>query len=355
MKQERRHTPQQSGFLPFIAYLQIIGIILVVLGHSFHMYPGGDHELMVNKLIYNFHMPLFVFISGFLMIYTLNSAKNGSPKGFVKFSVAKARRLLVPFFVLTLVTFFPRVWLSPMADKTIDFSIRNSADAFLFKSALVVPNFWFIQALFVLLVICYAVYYFCEIRAIPRILAHALLFALFIFLPMIDFYTDFFSIGDAVSIGSYFVVGGLYGEYHNTIDRHINWASVWVLLAVICGWLLLFFIDTGAVGRWMSSVFGIAVCISISKIFVKYNCSFLDHLIGANYIIFLLSWYFNVLAQQILSHYIVIPWWIHTIISLSLGIYVPWAFYRYMISHPDSLFCRFLAFILGQTTKKNTP
>lgn len=28
-------------FIKFIAYLQVLGIILVVLGHSFHEYPDG--------------------------------------------------------------------------------------------------------------------------------------------------------------------------------------------------------------------------------------------------------------------------------------------------------------------------
>lgn len=66
-------TPsRKQPFLKFIAYLQVIGIILVVLGHSFHEYPDGNmgRSLLMYRMMYSFRMPLFMFVSGFLMVYT---------------------------------------------------------------------------------------------------------------------------------------------------------------------------------------------------------------------------------------------------------------------------------------------
>lgn len=59
-------------FLKFIAYLQVLGIILVVLGHSFHEYPdgAGGKTLLLYRMLHSFRMPLFMFVSGFLMVYT---------------------------------------------------------------------------------------------------------------------------------------------------------------------------------------------------------------------------------------------------------------------------------------------
>lgn len=57
--------------LKFISYMQVIGIILVVLGHSMHEYPERHgYGTLLYQLIYSFHMPLFMFVSGFLMIYS---------------------------------------------------------------------------------------------------------------------------------------------------------------------------------------------------------------------------------------------------------------------------------------------
>lgn len=54
-----------------MALLSIWGILLVVLGHS-----GFEESIIQQKLkilhnwIYNFHMPLFFMISGYLFSYT---------------------------------------------------------------------------------------------------------------------------------------------------------------------------------------------------------------------------------------------------------------------------------------------
>lgn len=55
-----------------IAFLQVFGILLVVLGHSTN--NGGIPFL--SKWIYSFHMPLFIFISGFLFYLTTKDICN---------------------------------------------------------------------------------------------------------------------------------------------------------------------------------------------------------------------------------------------------------------------------------------
>lgn len=52
--------------------MQIVGIMFVVLGHSFHEYPDGCHvaSILVHRMIFSFHMPMFMFVSGFLLVLT---------------------------------------------------------------------------------------------------------------------------------------------------------------------------------------------------------------------------------------------------------------------------------------------
>ena len=66
--------------------LQTIGIILVVLGHK-----GGINLFTDWFPIYSFHMPLFIFISGYF--YKTNSESN-----LIAFIKNKSKRLLIPYF-----------------------------------------------------------------------------------------------------------------------------------------------------------------------------------------------------------------------------------------------------------------
>ena len=50
-----------------IYFMQTFGILLVVLGHSFYQTKDGN---VVVEWIYSFHMPLFMFVSGYLLDYT---------------------------------------------------------------------------------------------------------------------------------------------------------------------------------------------------------------------------------------------------------------------------------------------
>lgn len=59
-----------------IDILKGIAIILVVYGHviqrSMSPYEIDAHLNPVFKLIYTFHMPLFFFLSGYAMVFSLN-------------------------------------------------------------------------------------------------------------------------------------------------------------------------------------------------------------------------------------------------------------------------------------------
>lgn len=87
-----------------MALLSVWGILLVVLGHSGMAEPEIEsHVVFLKKWIYSFHMPLFFFISGYLFSLT-------NPD-FLKiraghFLFKKVKRLLVPYFVLGLLSLF---------------------------------------------------------------------------------------------------------------------------------------------------------------------------------------------------------------------------------------------------------
>ncbi|MDE5976006.1 MAG: acyltransferase [Muribaculaceae bacterium] len=340
----------QKKFLKFIAYLQIIGIILVVFGHSFHEYPDGlqGKTLLCYRMPFSFRMPLFLFVSGFLLYFTtFKSGKSVHPTHFI---FMKFKRLIIPYLVLGAVTFIPRANLSAMADDPVSLDMKSFAESFFYSDKLVIPFFWFIQVSFILLTVCYTILYMSRKNARRHEFTIFVLILISLLLYFLPFPTSTFLSTDYICVMAvYFVSGIAYARHKEKIDLFLPWTDLrfTILLALI--WAVLFFLTENTTLIIFCSVAGIMMCISIAKIMERHNLTFLDHLTGANYIIFLLSWYFNVLSQQVLHHYVELPWWVFTLLSLTCGIYIPFLFYRIMQNHPTHPISRIFAFLLGQS------
>lgn len=71
-----------------------IGIVLVVLGHTIvpDIYHTSTTAKFIREFIYNFHMPLFFFFSGYLFEYGIERYTDKK-----RFIISKARKLLIPY------------------------------------------------------------------------------------------------------------------------------------------------------------------------------------------------------------------------------------------------------------------
>lgn len=350
-----KQTETSSSFIKFIAYLQVIGIVLVVLGHSFHMYPDGNngHSMLLYRMLFSFRMPLFMFVSGFLMIYTTYLRPENRRPSVGKFVRTKILRLLLPFAVLSMVTFYPRTLMSSVADDAMELSWQSFLLSLTHTRHLVIPYYWFLQASFLLLCLNFIIISVSKKYFDDRI-TYTFLLLTFTLLPFLPIeYTDYFSVREAVRLGMYFAAGMFYSRFKSYIDTKIDWTSPLFLCGASLIWAVAFFLTEHTPWVFICSCAGIAMCVSVTRMLEKNNITVLDHLIGANYMIFLLSWYCNVFFQQILHHFMDIPWWIHSSLSLISGIYIPWLAYRYLQSHPHSRWVRITSYLLGQSIKKN--
>lgn len=358
MKTELSPQCKESGrgnIIKYIAYLQIIGILLVVFGHSFHEYPDGNmgKSLLIYRMMYSFRMPLFMFVSGFLMVYTnFRDSHNGNWLGF---TISKIKRLLVPYFFLSIVTFVPRSALSFMADDKIELTFRSVVNALLYGGeGMVIPLFWFLQASFLLLISTHLLITFGRRLKLSKITIFIFLIVVSIGLLILPFEVGlFFSVGEAIRLSIYFILGIGYCFFREKIDGSVKWTSVVTLFSFTLLWVVSFFLTEDTEFVAICSVFGILMCVSIAKILESKEITILDSMIGANYMIFLLSWYFNVLSQQVLSFLIELPWWCYTVISFVSAIYFPWLIYRVMLRNSSNRFVQILAFLLGQNLRKS--
>lgn len=121
-----------------------MAIILVVYGHVIEhgMAPNGGAFFLnpVFKVIYTFHMPLFVFISGYLMAFSLNKR---SPGEVFK---TKCNSLLVPFVSLGILGIILSYFLNIIFGKS-PAAVNFSQD--LLNQLVLKPSVWFLFTLFV--------------------------------------------------------------------------------------------------------------------------------------------------------------------------------------------------------------
>lgn len=86
---EKIHKKRSAVLNQEFLVLQAIAIILVVIGHG----KGGALTPFSDWFpIYSYHMPLFVFISGYFY-------KQGSEQHILQFLMKKAKSLLLPYFI----------------------------------------------------------------------------------------------------------------------------------------------------------------------------------------------------------------------------------------------------------------
>ena len=117
--------------------------ITVVLGHAVQQYETtiGGFWLAVKDFIYSFHMPAFVFISGFCAYRALGFSGDGQKAGFLK---ARARRLLVPYFAWGALYFILRALAGEHARVPYDYGKIG----FLLLGYNPDGSMWFVWALF---------------------------------------------------------------------------------------------------------------------------------------------------------------------------------------------------------------
>ena len=98
MKQERIiNSNNFSGRIQSMDALKFFAIFLVIWGHSIqYLVPGNFCDKPLYRIIYSFHMPLFIAISGFFFVMTIK-------KGYFKLIKKRFIQLLLPVISWSLI------------------------------------------------------------------------------------------------------------------------------------------------------------------------------------------------------------------------------------------------------------
>lgn len=133
--------------ITYISCLQIIGPILVILGHSLNgMEASGFWYIFSKELIYFFHMPLFFMISGYLLSHN-GWQKNKSYGQFIK---NKFQRLIVPYLFWNILCLIPKMLLQAYITDSVSTNLWLILKAFVYPRQNIWGHTWFLVGLFLL-------------------------------------------------------------------------------------------------------------------------------------------------------------------------------------------------------------
>ncbi len=175
---------------------RIVCIILVVIGH----YDPSDAPLCYTnmlKVIYTFHMPVFLFISGYLYI---NIQKEET---FTSFIIKKIKRLAIPYFVTSAIII--TIKLLSQGGVRVDHPVTALSYLKMFYLPEAGYFLWFIIALFVMFVV---VFFFKT--KVARLVLFGLSFIVS-FLPSCGI--DVFCLRQVQEMMVYFMTGVVIADY----------------------------------------------------------------------------------------------------------------------------------------------
>lgn len=327
-----------------ISFMQAFGIILVVAGHSTYQLGHAGHVPSICRWLYTFHMPLFFFISGYLLKYSntrkgiqLSDMPALGKDGFI---TGKARRLLVPYVIISSVVFIPKTMMSAIALRPVDMSVWSYLGMLLYPHTNVIGYFWFLPSLF--LIFCMA-YIAAKTKAKTN---DSLLILCLITVSIVNPGTGFLGLDSALYNAVFFAAGYMFRKHmlETVVGRHSATAAAVTFTVSVA---LMYAPDTG-VRYLLSSFNGILMSVALAHLYIAGKMRFLDHLDGATYTIYLLSWFPQVASQQILISLVPgITWHVTTALAFFSGLYVPLMVHRWVRKRSGSPSCRWINAALG--------
>ena len=331
-----------------ISFLQVFGILLVVIGHS---RQGAPAEPLWSTWIYSFHMPLFMFISGYLLRY--GNEKKGTSLtdtplyGNQGFIWKKAKRLLVPYVSISTLAYLPKCLLNHFTVRSVEMSWDTYIHQLLYPWDNVIIFFWFLPTLFIIFLL--AVYGARLLRQFDTLQGHLALLAALLLLHLFNpaAHLRLMNLSGVASYLIYFFLG-YYCCRYRIIDRltpHIHaGAAASGLLS-----LALVTVVPDFMGKdLIAACNGILLSILLGKIYLRHRAHFLDHLYGASYAIYLFSWFPQVVSQQVFLSLTHAPWQVGSVLAILTGTYLPLLIYKLIVRYKGTRPGRIVAFLTGQ-------
>lgn len=187
------------------------GIILVVLGHAIQVSCADFDNCKLFEIIYSFHMPLFIFISGYVTYRETVSKIN------LRWLKKRAQLLLIPFFSWIVIPYIVSWKWKTLLNEII--VVLKCPD----------KGLWFLLVLFFN---CFLLYLVILIKVKLNIRNETYILIVLILILNIVYFIypiTFLGFDLLVKYSLYYFSGYLFKKYINTIKSKMNIAVLWIL------------------------------------------------------------------------------------------------------------------------------
>lgn len=247
--------------LLYIDAIRGFAIFLVVLGHI--LIFNGYEKSIITTTIYSFHMPLFMFISGYVARYSYKDIN--SIKQLIKTVFHKFTTILLPYLVFCILV-RPLFFNNPI-NYIEQITLNGIQSIFL-------SEYWFLPCLFIL-TMCFLCYVLIIVKIngggklLNLISKTLIIFVITVVIYILSLSTELPTLKKCILYIPFYFAGVLFLEYNNVFIRvYRNQYIVSILFisfAILCG-LYNDYVGTGIVAsvcRFLCGLFSIPICFSI--------------------------------------------------------------------------------------------
>ena len=300
--------------IEWLAVLQGFSMLLVVIGHVMLTNVSNDPTTpiatKIQSVIYSYHMPLFIFISGWLFYYTC-ICKEKSYKDVVN---AKFKRLGIPFLAFTFIATILKSAFPSLMHRPV--SIQELVDTFILFRSNPLGEMWFIIVLFELMLM-YPIYKFIIINSLSAVIGLGGALLISKLFPEISY----FNLGKVAYMFPFFVAGILCCRF----EWHKFMSKLWYLVLVVvlfipCNVIAVLPESMKTETAFVGILFTISLCLIVGEYIPKLFSSFRDY----TFQIFLMGIFFQMAIRWIFVKWgndmLFVPMWL---LSVLIGVYAP--------------------------------
>ena len=324
-----------------ISFLHVFATLLVVLGHSFCQ----TNSLIVDWM-YQFHVPLFFFVSGYL----LNVSVSGKPLQPHIFLSRKAVRLLLPYFTLSTLLFVPKVLLSQFMVRPIHANWSEYVLMLIYPYRNVNGSYWFLPTLFLLFVFAVIALFFLQRLQHRTSLAVTTLLLTLLALANISLpfsHDTLFNVVGVIHYAFYFALGYFVSSFGLMRFLDKGKTAFLVFLFTLAVSIIALHVNKIPLVDLFLSMDGGVMSVALARLYAKYGLHFLNHLSPTSYTIYLYHGIFQALSLQMLMRFTHFDIGFYIILAFLSGVYGSFLVYKLLYRCRNSRLGQILALISG--------
>ena len=296
----------------WLLILQGWAMLWVIIGHS----PmggayGTDSEIVMSlqNFAYSFHMPCFIFISGYLFYLTrINSCMKWSDM-----LTDKLKRFGIPYIVFSIVTLIIKYIASDNVARPIELSFYQLFMTFISPGNGPLALLWFILVILWYFALSPVWKYVLNRKALSIITIIILLILNIANMP----YYQILSFTSTLKFGIYFFLGLLFAKYNFVQD--IKNTSIYAFLVAIVIYITGRMYDVSFMSAISAIVFSIILSLCADKYIPKLFFTFRNY----TYQIYLMGIFFQVFVKLLYKKGFISTYELGIVFNVILGVYMP--------------------------------